>query len=602
MTRRRLTRGLALWAAALLLTALVVRWRVHIDTIAPPTRAQGRWALALLDAARLGEPRPAPASQGYEAAGPIFVTAWTRGIPVVTYVGGSELQAAVVEAADAFLANRRLTSLDEWRARDEGRVRFTVEVTLGQGPLPPRWPLLEMFALVPMREGLGASLRGRERYITPQQLVANRHYEGALRTPVPELSPGVRLDALIGRLARDLGAERDELLAHGELFRFRTHLIAEAEYPRRVEVTEEALRDASVEGVEFLLRHQAPDGRWTYVYDAATGAPRAEPYNLPRHSGTTYFAAQVDRLHGHEGARRGALRALRWLERNRIQRCGDHPCIAEGARADVGSSALTVVAAAEVFAKAPDPGARRLVEGLTAFLRAQQRDDGELMHEYDLRAQRPIDVQHMYYSGEAAFALLKAHEVLGDAANLEAARRLMARLTGAGWDFLGSRYYYGEEHWTCIAAGEARGRVDSPEALDFCRRWFEFNDALQYREGQTPWRVSGAYGVGPLLVPRLTPVGSRTEAFVSTYELFRHHGQPTRELRALIERGLGMLLRWRWSPGPTHLFADPVGARGGMPGSPLDLNARNDFVQHAGSAWIRWADVLRREREGADAR
>ncbi len=602
MTRRHLTRGLAASAVGLLLLAFVARWRVTIDEIEAPTRAQGRWALAVLDAARLGKPQPAPAATDYEAAGPIFVTAWARGVPVVTHVGGRELQAAVAEAADAFVANGRLTALPQWSARDETRVRFTVEVTLGRGPLPPRWPLLELFSLVPLREGLGASLRGRERYITPQELVSNRHYEGGLRTPVPELSPGVRLDALIGRLARDLGAERDELLSHGELFRFRTHLIAEAEYPRRVEVTEDALREASVEAVEFLLRHQAPDGRWTYIYDAATGAPRAEPYNLPRHSGTTYFMAQVDRLHGHAGARRGAIRALRWLERNRVQRCGDNPCIEEWDRADIGSAALTVVAAAEVLAKAPDAGAQRLVEGLTAFIRAQQREDGELMHEYDVRQQRAIDVQHMYYSGEAAFALLKAHEVLGDEANLEAARRLMAHLTGEGWDFLGSRYYYGEEHWTCIAAGEGRGRVDSPAALDFCKRWFAFNDALQYRQGETPWEVSGAYGVGPLLVPRLTPVGSRTEAFVSTYQLFKHHGERTDELRALIERGLGMLLRWRWSPGPTHLFADPMGALGGMPGSPLDLDARNDFVQHAGSAWIRWADVLRREREGGSAR
>ena len=37
-----------------------------------------------------------------------------------------------------------------------------------------------------------------------------------------------------------------------------------------------------------------------------------------------------------------------------------------------------------------------------------------------------------------------------------------------------------------------------------------------------------------------------------------------------------------------------------MPGSPVDLTVRNDFVQHAGSAWIRWAEVLREEREAAE--
>lgn len=274
-------------------------------------------------------------------------------------------------------------------------------------------------------------------------------------------------------------------------------------------------------------------------------------------------------------------------------------CVVHFGRADVGSAALTVVAAAELLTKEEDPLARRLVEGLSAFLRAQQREDGELMHEYDLDAQAPIDVQHLYYSGEAAFALLKAHEATGDEENLHAAQRLMTHLTGSGWDFFGSRYYYGEEHWTCIAAGEARDRGASDEAVDFCRRWYEWNDVLQFRDGETPWPVEGGYGVGPLILPRLTPVGSRTEAFIGTYELMSARGLDTDGVRAVVERGLGQLLRWRWSPGPTHLFADPAAAFGGIPETMVNLDSRNDFVQHAGSAWIRWADVLRREREEA---
>jgi hypothetical protein len=79
----------------------------------------------------------------------------------------------------------------------------------------------------------------------------------------------------------------------------------------------------------------------------------------------------------------------------------------------------------------------------------------------------------------------------------------------------------------------------------------------------------------------------------------KHHGRDTTLAREVVERGLAELLRWRWAPGPTHLFADPEGAYGGTPGSPVDLTARNDFVQHAGSAWIRWAEVLREEREAA---
>ena len=56
------------------------------------------------------------------------------------------------------------------------------------------------------------------------------------------------------------------------------------------------------------------------------------------------------------------------------------------------------------------------------------------------------------------------------------------------------------------------------------------------------------------------------------------------------------LMRWQWRPGPTHLLADPAGAEGGFPGSPLELLVRNDYVQHSGSALLAWVEVLREER------
>jgi hypothetical protein len=135
--------------------------------------------------------------------------------------------------------------------------------------------------------------------------------------------------------------------------------------------------------------------------------------------------------------------------------------------------------------------------------------------------------------------------------------------------------------------------VDTREALDFCRRWAEWNRQLQYQRGETPWPIDGAYGAGNIVLPRLTPVGSRTEAFVSTYELAAKNGVRDDDLRPEIERGLAVLLRYQWNPGPTWLLADPLASLGGIPGSPADLAVRDDYLQHAGSAMVRWAAVLR---------
>ena len=113
----------------------------------------------------------------------------------------------------------------------------------------------------------------------------------------------------------------------------------------------------------------------------------------------------------------------------------DRLCVGQGNHVDLGSSALAALAAAEYLAGGDDPEVYRDLEGLTAFLRSMQRADGEFMHEYDVASQAPIDVQHLYYSGEAAFALLRAHAVLGRAEDLRVATAAMGHLTGAAWDF-----------------------------------------------------------------------------------------------------------------------------------------------------------------------
>ena len=595
-------RGLLVGVAFILIAFAAGHVRSRINTLEPPHETAEQWALAALDAARNREPRPEPPpAADYRAAGPIFVTAWASGGVVARHVGGENLIQAVDEAASAFDDHAALTSHLGWRSRsDEARVRFTIEVTLGDGPIDLGIPFVTELSLVPRHEGMWATFEGRHAYVSPQELLARRAFDGGVTTPIPDLKFGVDVKGLVGRLARDLGVETHELVANGSVRRIRCATLSESEYPRSVEVSESALREASTEAAAFLLRHQQVSGAYTYIYDAARGRDQPQPYNIPRHSGTTYFLAQVDRYHGMPAARQGAIRALQWLRRRHVRRCGDHPCVHADGRSDVGSAALTVVAATEVLMKEDHPVARELVEGLSGFLRSLQREDGELMHEFDIAKQEPIDVQHLYYSGEAAFALFKAYEAAGDQRNLDAALGVMKHLTGAGWNFLGSRYYYGEEHWTCIAAGQARAYLEGADlerAIDFCSRWYGFNNQVQYRAGETPWESSGAYGVGPVLVPRLTPVGSRTEAFVSTYQLLTHHNRPAPELRGVVERGLGQLLRWRFAPGPTHLFANPVAAHGGVPGSPVDLMVRNDFVQHAGSAMIRWADVLRSENQ-----
>lgn len=595
--RRGIPRGLAatlgVWGVAVATLSIgTCAWARIPEGPAPPADAVA-WAFEALEAARLGAPAPTPPSSARDIAahGPLIVDVWSGGRRAARAVGPGRLVDAVAQAVDAFGGDAALAGLEAWRRpRDaEDRPRFSITWVDGEGPLLRGIPFLSPLTLVPVREGLVARAGARAAWATPSDLQAAGAYDGAVDTPVPDLSYGLDVEAWAARLATALDAPDPALR------RFRARTLIADPWPADAPVTAERLRTAATEGADFLLRHMEPTGAYSYRYDPRRDRSRNGGYNLTRHAGTTWFLAQAGgRLGRHAPARAGARRALRWIRDRASRTCGgeDRRCIVSRGRGAVGATALTALAAAELLVGGPDRGAERLLRELTAFLRAQQRPDGELMHEYDLEADAPVDVQRMFASGEAALALLRAHDALGDPRDLDTARKLMAHLTGAGWRFPGSRYYYGTEHWTCLAVGAGWDRIPSDDGYEFCARWAAWNANLRYDAGDTPWDVAGAYGVGPVVVPRVTHAATNAEGMISVWQTARARGEAAPALRRSIEATLGFALRYRYAPGPVHLFAAPERAFGGMPASPASLGVRNDYVQHAGSAMLRWAAVL----------
>jgi len=592
---------LSTWALATAVGCIAVHARARIDEAPMPSARAQRWALDALAASRAERPMPAPPPEAerYRAAGPIIVLGWSHGQVLARHVGGRELVRSVRQAATRFAADDTLRALRPALTDGGDSVHFTISVTRGTAPFVRGLPFIENLGVVPMLEGVIAVLGDRRAYLTPDELRAHQLFDHVV-TPIPDLAFGIDIAGVQARLAAQLGVTRDEVAARAPLHRFRAGTITAEPYPGNERPDLATLERAAREGAQFLLRHQHRSGRYTYVYRGQDGREADQRYNLPRHAGTTYFLAQAARVLAMPEARAGALRAMRFVRRAALRRCGsgDHLCISDRSQADMGSAALTALAAAELLRGGDDPVVRKLLLGLTRFIRSMQRPDGELMHVFDLDARRPIDIQKLYYSGEAAYALLASYRVFRDPQDLEAAKRLMRHLTGAGWNFFGSRYFYGEEHWTCQAVSQAAQLMRGiDQGIDFCTRWLAFQRELQYGPGQTPWPVDGAIGVGPLLVPRLTTVASRTETGAMFYPVAKRAGLDAPALRAQVEASLGFLLRMRWAPGPAHLLFAPEAAFGGVPGSPESLEVRNDFVQHAGSAMLLWAEVLRDERK-----
>ncbi|MBL8607686.1 MAG: hypothetical protein JNL38_10215 [Myxococcales bacterium] len=509
--------------------------------------------------------------------------------------------------------SERLVVATEWRNGEKSsrRVRppepgddapdgtAVLEVGVAEAPLLARSPFFEL-GLVPGLDGVRASLGGRTAVVTVDDLLREQGYDRASGFASGQLTMGADRELVLARLGEQLGVSARDVAQRATLRRVRfERRVPRAKPAPRVtaEVLDPAAVRAAVKGAgEYLARGQDDRGRYRYLVNALENKTIAG-YNLPRHAGATFFMAQAAGLLGDARLRWAVLMAAGYLRKEAMGACGPYTCVIDDGEANAGSAALAVIAFTELVRRQLDDSFVHEVRLLAAFLRSLQRPDGELMHEYDRAKGRPIDVQRLYFSGEAALALARAHRVTGDPADLEASKRLLARLVGTGWSFFGSRYYWGEEHWTCQAMAELWDRAPNEDALTFCLRWHAYQQKLQYDATDSPMDAEGAFGFGSFVSPRLTPASSRGEAGAATLAALRA-ARPSDPavgpLQREIDRAVAFVMRHQFTPGPTHLFADPIAVQGGVPGSSVDWTVRMDYPQHAGSMMVRWLELRER--------
>jgi hypothetical protein len=535
-----------------------------------------------------------------------------RAVVASVWRSGAMVARAVLHAAsetdDAILAGTR-----------EPGSELVMESIVAEGPILTRPEVAFAISLVPGHDGVAAELHGRTAYVTPDDLLARRAYERGVRVLGIDVPIGADTAVVLALLADRLETTAVRVRDEATIRRIRVLRTT----PRREEpawahvdeatLTPEIVRDAARDGARYLANNIGDDGRFRFMVDALSDGEQTG-YDWPRHAGATYFLAQAaDHFHEPELAT-ACLRAAAQLRdvglavcdrktaapgagpmnpSHRARRDISPACIGSDSRVDLGSSALALIAFVEIVRTGLDPTYAAPAARLARFVRAQQRKDGEFMHEFDRDTGRPVNVQYLYYSGEASLALSRFHSITGDPADLSAASRGLAHIVGPVWSFFGDRYYFGEEHWTCQAMADLWERAPDPVARDFCVRWQAYGRRLQLAPGETLEDEAGALGVAPpLFAPRLTPVASRCEAGVATLGvLSREHAGGLSDLERQQRRALALLVRRQFRPGPVALLGDPARAYGAMPGSEVDMALRIDYVQHAGSAMLSWLDL-----------
>ncbi len=430
----------------------------------------------------------------------------------------------------------------------------------------------------------------------------------------------LRADALAGEtplraLDFELGAKRDVIdallakkldlddaafaRAPKSYFRFRTDAFIEsADRTSILPVTRgntpgprlspAALHDGAVAGGRYLLRHLYDDGRFGYEYTPASDVDEAYglDYSLPRHAGAAYFLAQIFGATHDRAFRDGARRALDFLEARQPGACSSpaRSCVANSdlhGTTDLGAAAMALLAVGEYVKTTGDRAALVWARRLAAFILYMQKPDGDFCHLYDPVADRRDEkTKLLYFSGEAAFALAKLAALVGPSDPdyprwTDALDRGLDYLTDKQYAHLAGKFFFGEDHWSCMAADagwDALPPAHREKYARFCDGFVKFLRRTQFttRDVATDAQPDfiGSYGFSPFLPPHGTPVGSRSEATISTYAMQQRRGladsDEGRATREQIRLGMQFLLDHQIRDDNAWLMANPDAARGGF--------------------------------------
>lgn len=584
---------------------------------------------------------PALPNRSLPDEGPLIVSVWYQGRSVVRIDAyGRTVATATREAQSRLSADQRVAALTA-EARREARIK--VDVVVGRAELMrPSSRLSRLISgflgmdILPTVaahagvDGIGVTLHGRTHaLLLPDELVRARLVSA--KNPikrVPELKVGLDLDRIDAQLARWAGVPMGAFEHADRVYwRFRTDSFVEQPLdrrpapplplyrglPPRPELTAKNLRAAALAGARYLVAHLADSGRYIYEQDltsgTATDPEKPYPYSIPRHAGTTYFLAQLYRITGEEFLREPIERAFAHL-RDLVEAGGCAGTTPEGAPfecvvdrgqkvASLGSAALAVVALVEYRRATKDPRYDELARHLAEWILYMQKPSGDFCHRYDIvNQQRDEKTQLLYFSGEAALAMVQMHLVTGEERYLRSAERALDYLV-SWYDFFVGGFIFGQEHWTCIAAEAAWPALEHDRYRKFCDHYAKFLRMQQVREGDFPDQpdVVGAYNVSPFVLPNNTPSGSQSEAMISAYLLGVHHGKPNPKILAQIMRAMRYVLGQQIREESAWDVSPKARGIGAVPGSPIDRKVRIDYVQHVCSAMIRASELI--ETEGS---
>lgn len=536
---------------------------------------------------------------------PFVVTVWVEGRRE-RVIGAPDrpVREAYAEVA------KRLAALNGKYA-SKPRVRLQLDVVVAEGWIPDGG-ILAALAFVDGYDGLTGRVAGQRVALSPAEIVRQGRVGGF--QPLPDFDEAFRIGLDLERVRKTMLHQAERQGVRGDavtdLARARVLTVVEdaSLEPRKLAkstVERPALNGPRLEasvtaGAEYLVRALKEDGTYRYYYNPLMDRDEPGAYNWPRHAGVTYSLALVGRLRKDGSLLAAASRALgRFVEKTGQGPAGSR-CLREKDKCYLGSSALGLLALAEYRIASGDGRYDDAARQIARFIGAMQREDGFFHHNW--YEGRGIDAEQMklYASQQAVLALARHARAVEDEDALARAEKGMDYLAGPYWDhFLGS-YFFGQEHWSCLAAEEMYAVRPKPEYAKLCWDIGTYYDAITHNPGDTPFSEdAGGMSVTHVFTPYLGGTATAAEAMVSAWRLGAATGRDTSAIEAQLLSTLDFLARHEITVHDTFWMPRPDLAVGGFVESQTKIKIRIDNVQHAISAMVRARELFPRGDDAA---
>ena len=340
--------------------------------------------------------------------------------------------------------------------------------------------------------------------------------------------------------------------------------------------------------VGYMNRACDPNGRFAYRIDIASGQ-LIPSYNIVRHAGAVYALAMANGSHPDQRTSDTILRAARFMRLNYIGP-GVRPeqltvwskPLAQHSDAELGATALGLVALAEARKLDPKSVSLEQLQALGRFVLFSQRPDGSFVQKYNADKKPMAKWSSPYYPGEAALGFIALYAADHSRVWLAAAAKSLSYLATKRSGISAAP----NDHWALIATARLLPYCRKSECGTsyhaLVRHAIQICKAILREQLESSSEASdGAFDAAG----RTAPTATRMEGLLATLEFLPdEYGGLRREIQAAIGRGIAFLIRAQIASGP---------AAGGLPGAlasgvPGASEVRIDYLQHTLCAWLRY--------------